>query len=144
MLESCGNACTQSWLSAHLHCGCYWFYYKQSSYRQSAVCVLQQDVSWINNMYTNKYIRAEVSTLVKKHYASNIIAGVLSWVNGGNVKFEVARRLCINAARQLYVYTKKTVAGNATCIQCFQLKEATRWFLNIVYIICCKKVIMQA
>ena len=29
-------------------------------------------------------------------------------------------------------------------VQCFQLKEATRWFLNIVYIICCKKVIMQA
>ena len=41
--------------------------------------------------------------------------------------------------------------GVSTCsavlsesIQCFQLRVATQWFLNIVYIIRCKKIIMQA
>ena len=29
-------------------------------------------------------------------------------------------------------------------LQCFQLRVATQWFLNIVYIICCKNIIMQA
>ena len=29
-------------------------------------------------------------------------------------------------------------------LQFFQLRMATQWFLNIVYIICCKKIIMQA
>ena len=30
---------------------------------------------------------------------------------------------------------------NCSYLQCFQLRMATQWFLNIVYIICCKKII---
>ena len=35
-------------------------------------------------------------------------------------------------------------SGDFNTIQYFQFKEATQWFLNVVYVICCKKMIMQA
>ena len=55
-----------------------------------------------------------------KHYASNIIAGLLAWVNAGmpqwkGLKLQSRLSISNSAARQLFVYTR-TATGNVDVI----------------------------